>query len=190
MEKLKAKISFQVIKIFLLLTFVLLVHPQKEYAENPAPILKPLTASVVSVNDTRVKTLQKFLQQYNSPLSDYAYVFVEEADKNNIDWRLLPAISGVESTFGQQIPEGSYNAWGFGIYGDQTRYFESWEDAIVTISQSIRSDYINKWGAQDVYDIGRYYAASPTWAVRVDNFMQKIEQFGDNNPTASLSLSI
>jgi hypothetical protein len=151
-----------------------------------------MPAVPVQKDDPRIHVLQKFLAERNSPLADYADTFVAEADKNNIDWKLLPAISGVESTFGLAIPANSYNGWGFGIYGTNTRYFASWKDAIVTISKALREDYMNKWGATDVYAIGRIYAASPTWASRVVNFMDQIDVTAaaesDQNQTLSLSL--
>ncbi|QQG40646.1 MAG: glucosaminidase domain-containing protein [Candidatus Levyibacteriota bacterium] len=140
--------------------------------------------------DARVKILKKYLEKYNSPLVNYASVFVAEADKNNIDYRLLVAISGVESTFGQQIPNNSYNAWGWGIYGDNMIRFSSWNEAIATISGELRQKYINQWGAKDVYQIGRFYAASPTWASRVNYFMEKINAFALKNPGQSLPISL
>ena len=63
--------------------------------------------------DYRVVSLKRFFEKYDSPLADYAEKFVKEADKYNLDWRLVPAISGVESTFGKRIPYGSFNAYGF-----------------------------------------------------------------------------
>src|SRR5579864_6730558 len=56
------------------------------------------------VRDNRVEILQKFLEQYNSPLASNAETFVKEADKNKIDWKLLPSIAGVESTFAHAEP--------------------------------------------------------------------------------------
>jgi hypothetical protein len=49
---------------------------------------------------------------------------------------------------------------------------------------------MNKWGAKDVYSIGRYYAASPTWAVRVESFMNKIEAFDETPDIAALPISL
>jgi len=62
--------------------------------------------------DKRVDTLRAFLHEYNSPLENDAVSFVREADANAIDWKLVAAIAGTESTFGKHIPYGSYNAWG------------------------------------------------------------------------------
>ena len=146
--------------------------------------------SNVQAWDTRVTILQNFLSQYNSPLKEYAPQFVKYADEYNIDWRMVAAISGVESTFGQQVPYGTYNGWGWGIYGTNMIYFNSWNDGIKTVSQGLRENYINKWGATNVYEIGRLYAASPTLASRVDYFMGKISDFALRNPQSALPLSL
>lgn len=149
-----------------------------------APVEQPITGN------KRIRVLNKFLSSYDSELAPYAPVFVARADDYNIDWRLLVAISGVESTFGHFLPANCYNSWGFGIYGNQVRCFSSYNEAIDTISKSIREDYIDKWGAKDVYDIGHYYAASPTWAQRVAYFMSKIDRVASQSTPDDLSLSL
>ena len=140
--------------------------------------------------DSRTKILKDYLGLYNSPLVPFAQDFVAIADKYDIDWKLVAAISGVESTFGQQIPNESFTGWGWGIYGDNTIRFSSWKQGIETVSQGLRTNYINKWGARDVYEIGTLYAASPTWAQRVDYFMRKIDEFKDQKLAQSLSISL
>src|SRR4030042_3530833 len=60
--------------------------------------------------DSRTQILKDYFQQFNSPLAEYAEEFVGAADTYELDWRLLPAISGVESTYGKFIPHNSYNA--------------------------------------------------------------------------------
>lgn len=144
--------------------------------------------------DNRAKALKAFLAQNNSPLANSAETFVKSADENDIDWKLVAAIAGLESGFGKHIPYNSYNAWGWGVYGDNVHYFTSWDDGVETISQGIRERYMNERGAKNVHEIGATYAASPTWAVRVEMFMNKIDafyaDFGNTNSSASLSLSL
>jgi hypothetical protein len=134
--------------------------------------------------------LGEFLEQYNSPLQPFASDFVEIADKYNLDWKLVAAISGVESTFGKLIPYQSFNGWGWGIYGDNMIRFSSWTEGIETVSEGLRTNYLNKWGAKDIYEIGRFYAASPTWAQRVTYFMRKIDELKDQKLAQSLSISL
>lgn len=184
---------------FLIFTilFTLLISPKPTFASSESARQKTagFSANLASAQsnieyDARVRVLEKYLEKYNSPLAPSAKTFVNEADKYNLDWKLVAAISGVESTFGHQIPYNSYNAWGWGIYGDNTYGFESFDAGIKTISKSLRENYINSWGAKDVYQIGRFYAASPTWAQRVDYFMRQIEKYQADNPANTLSLSI
>lgn len=179
-------------RLVLFLLLLLLILPQKALAQTKsagASLTLVVTQDTIET-DKRVKILKGFLESYNSPLATHAAVFVKNADTYELDYRLVAAISGVESTFGHQIPTNSYNAWGWGIYGNNTLAFESYDQAIETISKGLRSDYINKWKAKDVYDIGHFYAASPTWAQRVEYFMNKMHQYELNNPQLALSLSL
>ena len=180
------------IAISLLLVGFSLALPTNAQAQEKLSVTsaKLMRTRSIPIVDSRVIKLQKYLEQYNSPLAEYADVFVREADKNGLDWKFVAAISGVESTFGKHIPPYSYNGWGWGVYGGNVHRFASWEDAISTISTDLRSKYMNKWGAKDVYSIGRIYAASPTWAVRVESFMNKIEAFDETPDLAALPISL
>jgi len=181
-------------KFLLILIFSLFIGANlptsKAYALEKASASSAVLETPKKKTDERAKILEKFLESYNSPLSKSARTFVGEADKNKIDWKFVAAISGVESTFGHQIPYNSYNAWGWGIYGDNMIRFNSYDEGIKVISKSLREQYINSWKAGDVYAIGRLYAASPTWAQRVEYFMKKIDEFALKNPGENLSLSI
>ena len=124
--------------------------------------------------DYRIDILRAYLTKHNSPLAEYAAEFVISADKYNIDWRLVPAIAGVESTFGKRIPYNSFNAYGW-ANGDYS--FKSWEDSIEIVTRTLREKYIDK-GAPSIAKIARRYAPpSSTWARNVKFFMNKIEPF-------------
>lgn len=140
--------------------------------------------------DNRAQVLRGFLSTYNSPLAPYSEDFIRSADKYSLDWKLVAAISGLESTFGQQIPYNSYNGWGWGIYGDNVIRFRSWPEGIETISKGLRINYLKDKAESDPYVIGPTYASSPTWAQRVAYFMQKIEEYKIRNAKSTLTLSI
>lgn len=179
--------------LLLLLFFSLILLPTKHlYAQEKAVGASASLAFTHTPNesDYRVRVLRGFLTQYNSPLAEHAQTFVESADTYNLDWRLVAAISGVESTFGKEIPYNSYNAWGWGIYGENTLRFTSFGDGIETISKGLREQYIDTWKADTVYEIGSFYAASPTWAQRVEYFMEKMHEFELRNPSLALSLAL
>jgi hypothetical protein len=125
-----------------------------------------------NISDNRVKVLKAFLESYNSPLSIYSKNFIDSADKYDLDWRLVPAISGVESTFGKHIPANSYNAYG---WASGNYIFKSWEESIDIVSQSLRKDYLNR-GATSITKIARWYCPpSTSWSWKVQYFMNKLE---------------
>lgn len=129
--------------------------------------------------DNRAKILRDYFAKYNSPLQYHAQDFIDAADENEIDWRLVPAIAGVESTFGKFIPTNTYNGWGWGVYGDQALGFKSWRDGIFTVSGGLKKNYIDR-GLKDPYAMNRVYAASPTWGVKVSYFLNDIDRFSRN----------
>lgn len=140
--------------------------------------------------DNRTQILEGFLKEYDSPLAPYAADFIKYADEYNLDWRLVASIAGLESTFGKQIPYNSYNGWGWGIYGDNMIRFNSWSEGIQTISAGIRTRYLKEGQYSDPYVIGPTYAASPTWAVRVTYFMNRMEQYRLKNGKSTLALAL
>lgn len=179
------------ISLFLFLASLLIPQEANAQQKQAGTSAAFVNIEVTDVKyDNRTKILRKYLEQYDSPLAEHADTFVKEADRYNIDWRLIAAISGVESTFARFLPFNSYNAWGWGIYGDNVYYFKSYDDGIQTISKGIRLDYMNKWEARNIYQIGRIYAASPTWASRVDYFMGKIDEFAKADVGNILSLTL
>jgi hypothetical protein len=171
----------------LFLMFVSKTFAQEFSAGSSAALMKPNTEKTT---DSRVTILREYLEQYNSPLASHAKTFVETADKYNLDWKFVAAISGLESTFGREIPYNSFNGWGWGIFGDNMIRFSSWDEGIETVSEGLRNKYMNRWGAQDVYAIGKFYASSPTWAQRVTYFMDSIEKFKDAKLATNLSISL
>lgn len=115
------------------------------------------------------RVIEKVLARYDSQLIEEADTFVKYAYDYNIDPYLLISISGLESFFGRHMIPGNYNAWGWG--GGYIN-LESWDNAIYTISKGLRERYYNR-GAQTIHDVGKIYAESPTWSVRVEYFMNQ-----------------
>jgi hypothetical protein len=62
-------------------------------------------------DDPRLAILQRFFRTMHSPLEKLASVFINEADQHELDWRLLPGLSFVESTGGRS-PRGN-NVFGW-----------------------------------------------------------------------------
>lgn len=184
----------RIILLLAVLTFFTAISTQTALAydqtsETSAVLADPQGASQIVKQDDRAEKLRAYLEQYNSPLADHAETFIEEADANHIDWKLVAAIAGVESGFGEAVPGNSYNAWGFGIYGSNVRGFTSWDDGITTVSTALRKEYMDGRGATNVYQIGATYAADPAWAYKVVGYMNAIDQFTQNSDKPALSIS-
>lgn len=71
-------------------------------------------------NESRIKkaeAIDKYFASKGAPLEGYGMKFVEEAEKNGIDWRLLPAIAMRETTGGKftcKNPKAPNNSFGWG----------------------------------------------------------------------------
>src|SRR5215472_3835691 len=63
------------------------------------------------LRDERYSKLETFLRSYGCPQPHYTWDYLRAADKNALDYRLLPAISVRESTCG--IHSAGNNYWGW-----------------------------------------------------------------------------
>lgn len=79
---------------------------------------------------TKVEAVRGYYEQNGCPLKEYAETFIEVAEKNGLDWRLLPAIAMQESSCGKY--QKDFNPFGYGY-----RSFDSFTDAIVFVGSAI-----------------------------------------------------
>ena len=107
-------------------------------ASRKQPIV--IEAEIKGEKDNRALRLKKYLQSQGSPMAADATSLIKIADANGLDWRFLPAIAGVESTFGRFTPSGSHNAYG---WHNGNYYFESWSAASEYVAEGIKQ----KWGS-------------------------------------------
>ncbi len=64
--------------------------------------------------DSRLESLREFFQKFDCPAAQYSGEFIEAADDNGLDWRLLPSISYVESTGGKAARNNNLFGWDSG----------------------------------------------------------------------------
>jgi hypothetical protein len=62
-------------------------------------------------NDPRLASLQKFFKKGGCPALDLSADFLRAADQHNLDWRLLPSISLVESGGGRVPNNNNLFGW-------------------------------------------------------------------------------
>ena len=126
---------------------------------------------IASAADEREIMLTDFLKAKRSPLTGNAADFIRVADRYELDYRFLPAITGLESSWGTRLPSGSHNPFGWG----PSIRFASFADAIETVGNGIRTRYV-KAGKVTPVAVGPRYAASPTWSSLVTSFMLAIDK--------------
>lgn len=148
-----------------------------QFALSAAPLVLGEMTSDVTLTDARAANLRNFFRKHDSPLFPYADIIVRESDKNNLDYRLLPGIAMQESTLCRVIPDNSYNCWGWGITGSSTLRFSSYEEAIKTVAEGIRKNYVEKRGLKTATEIMAVYtpSSSGSWAEGVNHIMNILE---------------
>lgn len=141
----------------------------------------PETRVLAETIDLRVETLENFLTEKKSPLASSSAVFVEAADMYKFDWRLLPAIAGKESFYGKRIPwdsekgGSSYNAWGWGVYGQKAIAFTDWNEGIWQVAEGLRHEYFNKELITPQLIMTKFTPSSNgSWATDVNLIMEEI----------------
>lgn len=129
-----------------------------------------------SDKDRRVAVLKAFFRKYDSPLYDYADFIVKISDENELDYRLIPAISMQESTACKFIPQNSHNCWGWGIYGNKITRFDSYPHAIETVAKGLKKNYIDKGLTTPESIMAKYTPSSNgSWANGVSSVLGVLE---------------
>lgn len=136
--------------------------------------------------DPRVLAMNKFLNDYHSPMASSAETFVVEADKHGLDWRLLASISGVESAFGNITPGETNNAWGWrGVNRNDGGWsiFSNWDSAIIHITERFAEGYgttMTPFEIEPIYCPPCGESPEHAWANGVTRYMGQLQYYLDN----------
>jgi hypothetical protein len=88
------------------------------------------------------KTIGDFLSGKSSPLKNLGPLFVKYGNLYDLDPRLMVAIADAESTYGENMPSGSFNPFGLMQNGALIKY-PSWEAAINALGKSLTNPHHN-----------------------------------------------
>lgn len=176
--------------IFVLISIIYLVTNSNYASEimNSYSIFssKPLTlganTSFTQGEDSRSARIDQVFKKYDCPLAGLGKVFVEEADKNNIPFWLVAAVSFQESSCGKKIPykngKPSYNAWGWAVYGDNVKMFDNWEHGIKVVSKYMNENFYSKGVTEPCVIMKTYTPPSKgSWCKGVEFFGDVIENY-------------
>jgi len=81
---------------------------------TPAPRPMVVKASAPAKVDPRTDRLMNFFSRLHCPIINLAQDFVNAADENHLDWRLLPSISVIESSGGKAYKNNNIFGWNQG----------------------------------------------------------------------------
>jgi hypothetical protein len=70
-----------------------------------------ITSNLSYIKDPRYVRLKHFLNRRESPLENLTADFIAAADRNQLDWRLLPAIATLESSAGKRYMNNNVFGW-------------------------------------------------------------------------------
>lgn len=162
----------------------------QEYSINTlatADLLKSVRSKTeIRTEDPRIIAMEKFLLAYNSPMYPFAKTFVEEADKYGLDWRLVVSVSGVESAFGNLIPQGTNNAWGWRGANATDRgwsQFDTWGDGIAVVTRGLAIGYgvhLSPFQIESTYCPPCGENPAHAWANGVSRYMRELSYYVDN----------
>ena len=121
-------------------------------------------------------TIKNILEKYRSPLTSEVDTFINVCYQYQIDCYLIPAIAGVESTFGHYFIPSSFNPFG---WGGGKIFFKNFQEAIEKVAYGLKSNYIDR-GLITIEAIGKVYAESPFWTQKVLFFIDQFKKEEEN----------
>ncbi|PIY16900.1 hypothetical protein CO112_01500 [Candidatus Dojkabacteria bacterium CG_4_9_14_3_um_filter_150_Dojkabacteria_WS6_41_13] len=140
--------------------------------------------SDIATQDGRAAALGKYLRDQGSPLAPYSSLIVGQADTFKLDWRLVAAISGIESRFCRVTPVDTNNCWGWrGGPGGSWQVFDDYPMGIKVLTSRLALGY----GIElTPYDIEPAYcppcaASGHSWARAVTQFMNGMTSYLDKS---------
>jgi hypothetical protein len=129
--------------------------------------------------DRRLLKLTKFFADGNCPLLSESAVFLEVADNFDLDWRLLPSISMVESSGGKAFRNNNVLGW-----DSCNRRFKSVRAGIHVVASRLATSALYR--DKDLDDVLATYNPAPEYVARVKSVMRSIGPAG-TGPDARLN---
>ncbi len=168
--------NFVIVLITIALISLTAPAAQAKEAGASAQLDRTNVQSVDMDSQIKKQAIITVLEKHNSPLADEAEAFMITARALELDPYLLPAIAGVESSFGQRYIKSTHNVFGYGVGRIP---FDNFADGIAKVGYALRFKYINR-GASNLAQIGhRYAGGSTTWAPKVQNYINAFEKEED-----------
>lgn len=175
----------QTVSKHLLMAASLLATPAAMQFEGPAnalPVRKPAEGPEKK-EDPRTARLREFFCALRCPVKELAEDFVQAADDNQLDWRLLPSISVIESGGGKAFKNNNLFGWNNG------------EAPFITVRTGIHEVAFqlgksNRYRNQDLSGKLHFYNPDPEYAGKVVGVMQMISKTEQLLPVSGRALRV
>ena len=122
---------------------------------------------MVEQADPRMLRVKQFFLDRDCPAQVYADDFIQAADQNDLDWRLLPSLSFIESTGGKE----AYNNNMFG-WDNCRRKFRSTRESIYTVAALLGTSQLYR--AKNIDQVLRLYNPRPEYTIAVKDVMKQM----------------
>jgi len=132
-----------------------------------APLNAPRTPATDYSQDSRLSALRTFFQRADCPAVEYAREFLEAADRYDLDWRLLPSLSFVESTGGKWARNNNLFGWDSG-----RAQFSTPSAGIHEVGYHLAHSILYR--DKDLDEMLTTYNPNASYAERVKSVMQQI----------------
>jgi len=119
------------------------------------------------LDDPRLSHLVEFFEAAQCPAAALAEDFLSAADRNRLDWRLLPGISFIETTGGKYATNNNLFGWDSG-----RGTFPSERAGIHRVARRLSKSKLYK--GKDLQSILRTYNGECGYATRVAAVMRRI----------------
>jgi len=146
-----------------------------------------ITTQENEARKAKADAIDDYFASKNAPLSGYGMKFVTEAEKNDIDWRLLPAIAMRETTGGKfacKSPNAPYNSFG---WHSCKKGFSSIDESIEYISKTLGGNnenaphYKSEMTSEQILKKYNPDSIVPGYSKQVMKIMDSIAKFEKNN---------
>lgn len=159
-----------------LLALPITIRLEKVAEAQPVKPVKPVQPVT---GDPRAVRLKKFLGHLHCPVALLADEFVNAADDNHLDWRLLPSISVVESGGGKAYRNNNIFGWNNGL-----QLFPTIRSGIHEVAYKLGKSALYR--NRDVVGKLRLYNPDSAYAERVLAVMHRISPVVDLRPVSRL----
>lgn len=117
--------------------------------------------------DYRFHRLKAFFQKGDCPAEQYTQAFLDAADRYDLDWRLLPSLSYIESTGGKAARNNNLFGWDSG-----RAEFDSPVAAILQVGDRLANS--NLYRDKDLDEMLATYNPSEDYGRKVKSVMRRI----------------